>query len=199
MICKCGGQALDDGTCSRCLSHMSGCRCPSLSGAARRPRRRTGVRRNGPVATPTTAWDRLPIEKRMGTRVDPAYAQPIIGLAKHGRMRHGTILRNERVYQGGGELGNFMLHKRQLITIAMDVWTQLQRGVDVIEMIDHRANRCFRITFASARDHGYAYDEGIGMRWGIPVEYWMVEQGERPPLIGARLDAPAPPVSRRLL
>lgn len=180
-------EVLDDGTCTRCLNHADRCTCTAAP--ARGGKRK---KRKGPAVTPTSPLDRLPIEKRVGTRVRPEYAVPVFGAAKFGTMRHGTILRNERVYQGGGELGNFMYHRERVISIGLDVWERIQRGVDVIEMIDHRANRCFRITMDDARQFGYVYDAGIGPRWGVPVDLWAVEQGERPPLPGRPLDAPSP-------
>lgn len=186
---KCRKPTYADGSCSGCAWPAEQCECvsPGRKAAARKKRE------------PTT-WDRMPIELRAGTPVDQRYAIPIFGTSKRGKMRHGTILKNRRVYQCGGEIDNFVYWKLHAVTIALDVWVQVRDGVardgvrygvDVVEVVDHRRNRVWRIDKDDMQRLGEMYEDGIGKRWAVNLDHGLWEQGELPPKKGKPLD-PAP-------
>ena len=200
MTCPvCHKPTYTDGSCAGCLEPAADCKCvaASIPKKAKKPRK----------PREATVWDRMPIELRAGTHVDQHFAIPIFGTSKRGTMRHGTLLKNMRVYQCGGEIDNFVYWKEHAVTIAYDVWLQIRDGVvregrrygaDVIEVVDHRRNRVWRVDMSVARERGRAYEDSqhsIGKRWAIHLDYGLWEQGELPPKKGAPLDPPpeAPP------
>jgi hypothetical protein len=128
-----------------------------------------------PVATPHPPA-RPPRHARAGTVLDHRFTQEILApLPRSGRIaRAGYVDTRHRVYQGGGELKNFLFRQRKLISLQAEVWhlVRTHPDVDWIELIDNPKNRCFRISLEDAINNGVWYDAGIGPRWGIPFDRW---------------------------
>jgi hypothetical protein len=130
---------------------------------------------------------RPPIGERAGTVLDHRFTDPIKGSARRGVTQHGSLDRRQRLYQGGGELKNFVYWKHKSVTIAQDVWEQIRGNADWIEMLDHQKNEVYRIDMDSAIRLGRTYDAGIGPRWEVPLnafdrldaEWYYVTKGER--------------------
>ena len=130
-----------------------------------------------PVAAPLPAT-RPPRLARAGTVLDHRFTvevlarQPLSGR----RARAGYVDTRQRVYQGGGELKNFLFRLRKLISLQADVWeiVRTHPDVDWLELVDHPKNRCFRISLEDAISHGVWYDAGIGSRWGVPFDRWEI-------------------------
>lgn len=121
--------------------------------------------------------DRAATAERAGTRLDPRWVHEISsgnGL----RGRHGLLDESKRLYQTGGERKNFIYWKRGLVSIALDVWQQVEKKTDWIEIIDHERNECWRIAVAKARKNVVVYEAGAGQRVGIPIKYWDVINAE---------------------
>lgn len=158
---------------------------------------------------PRSLWHRLPEEKRAGTRIDKQFREAIQGPAyKAGAwVFHGWLDTRQSVYQTGGEGRNFILQKRQAVTLPLSVWIDVCERVDWIEVIDHDLNRCYRIRSDIADREGTQYNEGIGVRFAVPVRWWAVTDGPFEPDRGTPTLAPntpttpasPPPVAQRRL
>lgn len=94
---------------------------------------------------------------------------------------HGTLDMAKRIYQTGGEAGNFILRSKGLITMALDAWRRAEDGSDTMEFIDHTRNVCYRVrTYVLRRNRGTQYDAGIGERIGWPIDWFdIVDAQER--------------------
>jgi hypothetical protein len=107
--------------------------------------------------------DKPPVERRAGTRLTPGAKLAVYSSASGRPRQHGTLDLAQRLYQGGGERGNFIFRRRGLVTLALDVWERIRGAVDTIELIDHTSNRCYRIPAAYCRRHGgEVYTAGSG-------------------------------------
>ena len=122
----------------------------------------------------TAADDRKAISKRAGTKIDHKHVRKIFGWAKTGAKLHGLLDCRQRVYQGGGELHNFVYWKQRLVSLSLEVWEKIQTA-ETIELIDHKNNECWRTSMDFARRTGTIYSAGVGQRWGIPLRYFEVE------------------------
>jgi hypothetical protein len=88
------------------------------------------------------------------------------------KRQHGTYDRRQRVFQCGGEYANFVYHRLGLLTLDADVFLKaLSLGAERLEWVDHELNQCWSVTRIDAQKHGKAYEDRIGRRWGIPLDY----------------------------
>lgn len=118
--------------------------------------------------------DREEVVHRAGTQLDHRWTHRIKGKGRKGVLQHGLYDERQRVYQTGGELSNFVLWSRKLVTFAHDAWLQVFMRTDWFEVIDHEKNECWRISGEKARKHAVKYNAGIGVRIGIPMDLWDV-------------------------
>lgn len=139
---------------------------------------------------------RLPPSERAGTRLRWESGN-IIELERDGKL-FGCIDQRQQVAQLGGEAGNFIYHKLDLVTLPLWTWEEIALSgmVATIEMIDHRLNVAYVIDFPTAQRHGEVYSDGIGERFGVPRHLWVRESGPVPPLPQVRppqpTEAPTP-------
>lgn len=119
--------------------------------------------------------ERKAIKERAGTALDHRFTVPIYSSSTGTRKQHGTVDNSQHLYQCGGELGNFVFWKKRAVTLAADVWRQIEPAVNRLEFIDHDKNVCYWIDADIARAEGYLYNAGIGDRWGIPLELFNKE------------------------
>jgi PII-like signaling protein len=123
--------------------------------------------------------DKPPIAKRAGTVLTPGAKRGIYGPGKYRKlMQHGVLDVAQRIYQHGGEKGNFIYRNKNLVSLAMPVWVQIVDQADRIEMIDHHDNQCYSLLMAIARDTGTRYDAGFGPRIGWPTPWWTLTDAD---------------------
>lgn len=124
---------------------------------------------------------RRPRALRAGTVLDHRFCQRIAAPSgRDGRYRlHGMLDRRQRVYQAGGETGNFFFWKSQpaLLSLDLDVWRQIAPQVDTIEMVDHGRNEVWVVDVICAQ-LGQTYEAGIGSRWGVPMPCCQLVQAD---------------------
>ena len=80
----------------------------------------------------------------------------------------------QRIYQAGGEKGNWIYRNLNLVSLAMPVWVQICDQADTIEMIDHRQNTCYSLSMTVARHNGTPYTAGFGPRIGWPLPWFSI-------------------------
>jgi hypothetical protein len=119
--------------------------------------------------------DREVIPKRAGTHLSAAKV-PVMVRGADGRFKqHGSIDTQQRIYQHGGELGNFVRWSKHAITLSSEAWHQMGGLVDRIEMIDHGRNECYSVSSADAHRHASFYaDPKLGRRVAVPLDAWDV-------------------------
>jgi hypothetical protein len=112
--------------------------------------------------------DRVSVTERAGTRLSDA--KVAVPDAK-GRI-HGYLDTDQRIYQGGGELMNFVYRAKNLISLDLQVWQFIQPYVDRIEMIDHGRNEVYEVSSRLFSQGFQVYEAGIGKRVGLPIDHW---------------------------
>jgi hypothetical protein len=120
--------------------------------------------------------DSTPV-KRPGIVVPVVTAKiQVFATGKFGKRKaHGVIDVALRIAQLGGEPGNFIYRKLNIVTMAHEVWEQIRAQCDRIEIIDHTMNRCYSIPTWICRKHtGTVYNAGIGDRIGWDAEWWTI-------------------------
>jgi hypothetical protein len=88
--------------------------------------------------------DRPAIKDRAGTHLKRSACEPIYGTGKSHRQI-GTLDNDQRVFQCGGEISNFLYKSRMLISLPWDVWEQVRLRCDWLEIVDHEENVCYRV------------------------------------------------------
>lgn len=121
-------------------------------------------------------------EQRAGTKLsDQAF--PVLAGPAGQKKVHGQLDPKLRVYQSGGEAGNFIKWNIKAITLAMEVWDTLGAAVDLIELVDHARNEVYQTTMEEAYLQGYTYpDPKLGVRYAIPLACWVVYSADGMPL-----------------
>lgn len=113
--------------------------------------------------------------RRAGTPLTPGSRRNIYGPKKGGgKHSHGILDIAKRLYQTGGERGNFIYRQRSLVSMSYDVWRQIMGQADVIEFIDHTSNVCYRLSGQWIIEGVTPYDIGYGQRVGWPLAWFDV-------------------------
>jgi hypothetical protein len=115
--------------------------------------------------------DRPAIKDRAGTHLKRSACEPIYGTGKSHRQI-GTLDNDQRVFQCGGEISNFLYKSRMLISLPWDVWEQVRLRCDWLEIVDHEENVCYRVHVSVAIQFGTSYDNSLGKRFGLTVGRW---------------------------
>jgi hypothetical protein len=125
---------------------------------------------------PVVADKPSPSSGRAGTRLTDGAKIAIYGPGANGiACQHGTLDMAKRLYQCGGEAGNFIYRRLQLVSMALVVWERIQMDCNRLEFIDHMQNQCYAIRTYCCRLHpGQRYDAGIGPRIGWPIDWFEI-------------------------
>jgi hypothetical protein len=131
-----------------------------------------------------TASPRHEIKDRPGTKINHAVGEPVFALKPKGRGQElfGYLDRSADLFQSGGEAGNFIYWRENLVTLPIEVWNYVKDRAAWIELVDHRGGRCFRIATRVFAENAQTYNAGAGFRIGCPRPLWQVEDGPAPPL-----------------
>lgn len=95
---------------------------------------------------------------------------------RKGMTQHGTVDLVNRMYQIGGQFSDFHFRKRDLITMPLAVWEQLERYapyLNFIEWYDREENAAYLCSYDDALAFGEVYSAGIGRRYGVPFTYFV--------------------------
>ena len=126
----------------------------------------------GTIVVPVIT-DKPAVRQRAGTPLTPGAKRSIYGPGKYGKTKqHGVLDVAQRIYQAGGEKGNWIYRNLNLASLAMPVWVQIMDQADTLEMIDHRQNTCYSLPMAVARHSGTEYTAGFGPRIGWPLPWF---------------------------
>jgi len=147
-----------------------------------------------PPKTLTYPAGRPPGVERAGTVIDHTIARRVYGRRpkRKGLGLMGYVDPGARVFQSGGERhtrkvcppcggeghGGFEFYAKNLITWADDIHRQLvgelRKDVDSIEMVDNCSNTVLRLAMDVMEREVERYDNKLGPRWGVVVEWWEV-------------------------
>lgn len=129
--------------------------------------------------------------RRAGTTLTPGAKRSIYGPGQYGKRlkEHGVLDEALRLYQTGGESGNFIYRRLNMVTLDLSVWRKVDGRCETLEWVDHTRNVCYRLTTWAARYYGgHRYDAGIGERVGWPVTWCQITDAS-----GTVLQEPAYP------
>lgn len=95
----------------------------------------------------------------------------IYGNRVNGAHRLGCYDPRQRLYQGGGRLGNLVRWDRRAISLDGEAWRALKdERCEYLEFVEHDHERTYRITAEAAEELGTTYVDGrVGEKLAIPL------------------------------